>query len=60
LIEPALARALYGSALSGAAGQKKIEIVFDHPQAASPMFIWEEKDDRRLWVSFSRLALVCA
>jgi hypothetical protein len=42
------------------AGQKTIDIVFDHPDAASPMLISGEKDDRRLAVAFSRLALVCA
>jgi hypothetical protein len=42
------------------AGQTKVEIVFEHSQAASPMLITGEKDDRRLGVSFSRLALVCA
>jgi hypothetical protein len=42
------------------AGQQEIGIVFDHPQAASPMLIAGERDDRRLGVSFSRLALVCA
>jgi hypothetical protein len=42
------------------AGKKHVEIVFDHPQAASPMLTSGERDDRRLGVSFSRLALVCA
>lgn len=42
------------------AGRKEIEIVFDHPHAASPMLVAGEGDDRRLGVSFSRLALVCA
>jgi hypothetical protein len=41
------------------AGRQKIEIVLDHPHAASPMLIAGEKDDRRLAVAFSRLLLVC-
>ena len=42
------------------AGRETIEIVFDHPHAASPMLVAGEVDDRRLGVSFTRLALVCA
>ena len=42
------------------AGREEIEIVFGHPHAASPMLVAGEGDDRRLGVSFSRLALVCA
>jgi hypothetical protein len=42
------------------AGRETIEIVFGHPDAASPMLVGGEGDDRRLAVSFSRLALVCA
>jgi hypothetical protein len=42
------------------AGQAEIEIVLDHPNAASPMLVAGEGDDRRLGVSFRRLALVCA
>jgi len=42
------------------AGRQTIDIVFDHPHAASPMLVAGEGDDRRLGVSFSRLALVCA
>lgn len=41
-------------------GREKIEIMLDHPNAASPMLVAGEGDDRRLGVSFSRLALVCA
>ena len=41
------------------AGRTEIEIVFDHPHAASPMLVAGEADDRRLGVSFSRLSLVC-
>jgi hypothetical protein len=42
------------------AGRPEIEIMLDHPNAASPMLVAGEGDDRRLGVSFSRLALVCA
>ena len=42
------------------AGRSEIEIVLDHPNAASPMLVAGEGDDRRLGVSFRRLALVCA
>jgi hypothetical protein len=42
------------------AGRDQIEIVFDHPHAASPMLVGGERDDRRLGVSFRRLALLCA
>jgi hypothetical protein len=41
------------------AGREKVEIVLDHPHAASPMLIAGEKDDRRLAIAFSSLALVC-
>lgn len=41
-------------------GRKTIEIVLDHPNAASPLLVAGEGDDRRLGVSFSRLALFCA
>ncbi len=41
-------------------GCPTIEIVFDHPNAASPMLAAGEGDDRRLGVSFSRLSLICA
>jgi hypothetical protein len=40
--------------------QSRIEIVFEHPHAASPMLVAGERDDRRLGVAFSRLTLVCA
>lgn len=42
------------------AGRKSVEIVLDHPHAASPMLVAGGGDDRRLGVSFRRLALVCA
>ena len=35
-------------------------ITLNHPNAASPMLVAGERDDRRLGVSFRRLALVCA
>ena len=41
------------------AEQSTIDIVFNHPYAASPMLVAGESDDRRLGISFSRLALVC-
>jgi hypothetical protein len=41
------------------AGKSKIEIVFNHPDAASPMLIAGQPDDRRLGISFRRLALLC-
>jgi hypothetical protein len=37
----------------------KIEIVLNHPHAASPMLIAGQGDDRRLAVSFRRLSLSC-
>jgi hypothetical protein len=42
------------------AGRQTIDIVLDHPGAASPMLVRGEADDRRLAVSFAGLALVCA
>jgi hypothetical protein len=42
------------------AGRPAIEIMLDHPHAASPMLVAGDSDDRRLGVSFRRLALVCA
>jgi hypothetical protein len=41
-------------------GRTTVEIVLEHPHAASPMLVAGERDDRRLGVSFRRLALVCA
>jgi hypothetical protein len=41
-------------------GRKQVEIVLDHPDAASPLLVAGEGDDRRLGVAFHRLALVCA
>ncbi len=42
------------------AGRTNVEVVLDHPHAASPLLVAGEGDDRRLGISFSRLALVCA
>lgn len=36
-----------------------VEIVLNHPHAASPMLFGKGSDDRRLSVSFYRLSLVC-
>nr|WP_294516744.1 hypothetical protein [uncultured Rhodopila sp.] len=41
------------------AGRETIDIVLDHPDAASPMLVSGDHDDRRLAVCFIRLALVC-
>lgn len=41
-------------------GREKVEIVFNHPHAASPMLVMGGGDDRRLGVAFTRLSLVCA
>jgi hypothetical protein len=42
------------------AGLEKVDIVLDHPDAASPMLVSGEQDDRRLAVCFMNLALVCS
>jgi hypothetical protein len=41
-------------------GRKKIDILLEHPLAASPSNVAGERDDRRLAVAFRRLSLVCA
>jgi hypothetical protein len=58
----ALPRGEVGCVVPGhlVAGRKTVEIVLDHPHAASPILVAGDKDDRRLGVSFHRLALVCA
>ena len=38
---------------------QKVEIVLEHPHAASPMLVVGEKDARRLAAAFSTVALVC-
>jgi hypothetical protein len=40
-------------------GAEKVEIVMDHPEAASPMAVAGERDDRRLSIAFRTLSLVC-
>jgi hypothetical protein len=57
-----LVRGEVGCAVPGhlVAGRQQVEVVLEHPNAASPMLVAGEKDDRRLGVSFHRLALVCA
>ena len=59
---PDLPRGEVGCTVPGhlANGRQTIDIVLDHPNAASPMLVAGEGDDRRLGVSFSRLALFCA
>ena len=59
---PSVTRGEIGCVVPGdlVEGQTSIQIVLDHPDAASPMLIAGEGDDRRLGVSFRRLALVCA
>jgi len=58
----ALPRGEVGCVVPGhlVAGRTTIEIMLDHPHAASPMLVAGDGDDRRLGVSFRRLALVCA
>jgi hypothetical protein len=41
------------------AGRRTIEIVLEHPHAASPALVAGQRDDRRLGAAFYRLALVC-
>ena len=59
---PSVPRGEVGCVIPGhlVAGRESIEIVLDHPHAASPMLVAGQGDDRRLGVSFQRLALVCA
>ncbi len=42
------------------AGRKTVEVVLEHPDAASPMQIERHHDGRRLAVAFYRMTLVCA
>jgi len=37
----------------------KVEIVLEHPEAASPMAVAGERDDGRLAIAFRSLSLVC-
>ncbi|HET6306941.1 MAG TPA: hypothetical protein VFG12_07130 [Rhodopila sp.] len=59
---PSLPRGEVGCVVPGdlVSGRKQVEIVLDHPDAASPLLVAGEGDDRRLGVAFHRLALVCA
>ena len=41
-------------------GRSKVDIVLEHPHAASPRAVAGEKDDRRLAIAFRRLSLICA
>jgi hypothetical protein len=56
-----LARGRVGCTVPGRLlkGLEKVEIVMDHPEAASPKIVAGEKDDRRLAIAFHTLSLVC-
>jgi hypothetical protein len=41
------------------AGAANVDIVLEHPDAASPALVTGGRDDRRLAICFQRLALVC-
>jgi hypothetical protein len=58
----ALPRGEVGCAIPGSllAGRPSVEIMLEHPDAASPLLVAGERDARRLGVAFYRLALVCA
>lgn len=57
-----LERGMVGCPVPGALvrGRDKVEIVLEHPLAASPRDVAGEKDDRRLAIAFRGLSLVCA
>jgi hypothetical protein len=57
-----LPRGKVGCVLPGhlIAGLEKVDIILDHPDAASPMLVAGEQDDRRLAVCFMSLSLVCS
>jgi hypothetical protein len=57
----AVARGSVGCTVPGLLlqGVDKVEIVLDHPEAASPMAVAGERDDRRLAIAFRSLSLVC-
>jgi hypothetical protein len=59
---PTLPRGEVGCVVPGhlVAGRRTVDIMLDHPHAASPMLVAGDADDRRLGVAFRRLALVCA
>ncbi|HQT78147.1 MAG TPA: hypothetical protein PLD10_13915, partial [Rhodopila sp.] len=54
-------RGVVTCAIPGAlvAGQDQIEIVLNHPHAASPLLVSGQGDDRRLGVAFRRVSLSC-
>jgi hypothetical protein len=58
----ALPRGEVGCAVPGSllAGRKSVEVLLAHPDAASPLLVAGERDERRLGVAFYRLTLVCA
>jgi hypothetical protein len=58
----ALPRGEVGCVVPGhlVAGRKAVEIVLDHPHAASPMLVAGHGDERRLGAAFYRLTLVCS
>lgn len=57
-----LPRGETGCSIPGAlvAGRASVEIILEHPDAASPMLIAGQRDERRLAAAFFRLSLVCA
>lgn len=57
-----LDRGMVGCPVAGSLirGRKKIDILLEHPLAASPRDVAGEHDDRRLAIAFRRLSLVCA
>jgi len=56
-----LTRGKVGCAVPGRLlkGVEKVQIMLDHPEAASPHLVAGEKDDRRLAIAFRTLSLVC-
>ena len=57
-----LTRGTVGCAVPGALvhGRDTVEILFEHPLAASPRDVAGENDERRLAIAFRTLSLVCA
>lgn len=55
-------RGVIGCAVPGTLiwGRKKVDILLEHPNAASPNVVAGEHDDRRLAIAFRRLSLICA
>ena len=58
----ALERGMIGCTVPGALvrGREKVEILLEHPCAASPNDVAGEQDERRLAIAFRVLSLVCA